>query len=380
MIRTGTLELTVDGATRVLEGDPGLPRAAITVHHPGEVTRRVLRSGSVGFAEAYMDGLWETDDLATLLELAARNHDLHRNSRFWSGLLRGSRALWSRLAPVPNEAAVPTMVDHYDLGNEFYSRWLDPSMSYSSGLFEGTDDLGAAQRIKYERIARLAGIRAGERVLEIGCGWGAMTEYAVGKLGCTVTAVTISSEQHAYVTRRLKEAGLEDRADVVLSDFRDIRGRFDRVVSIEMIESIDEASWLPLFEVIARSLVPGGVAALQAITIDHDLHEAMSGRDDFIRSYIFPGGALPSLRVMRRLGEAAGLEWVGLTTHGPSYARTLAEWDRRFVAAWPDIAGASARFDERFFRMWRYYLAYCEAGFRTGRLDGVQAAYRKPGS
>ncbi|RPI21635.1 MAG: class I SAM-dependent methyltransferase, partial [Actinobacteria bacterium] len=198
------------------------------------------------------------------------------------------------------------------------------------------------------------------------------------ELGCSVTAVTISSEQQAFVMRRVKEAGIDDRVDVLLADFREIVGTFDRVVSIEMIESIDEASWTPLFDVIARSLRPGGVAALQAITIEHDLHREMIGRDEFIRSYIFPGGALPSTRLMRTLGEEAGLEWLGMTTHGPSYAMTLAEWDYRFVSAWPWIAGGSTRFDERFYRMWRYYLAYCQAGFRTGRLDGVQAAYRRP--
>jgi cyclopropane-fatty-acyl-phospholipid synthase len=377
MVRIGTLELSVPGRRHTLRRVPSDPRAAITIHDPDEVARRVVRGGSVGFAEAYIDGLWDTPDLAGLLELAARNHDAHRGTRVWPALIAGSRALWARLMPRPGPSAVRTMVDHYDLGNEFYRRWLDPSMSYSSAIFDGTDDLASAQRVKYERISALAGIQPGDRVLEIGCGWGAMTEYAAAEHGCFVTAVTVSAEQHAFVTSRIKEARLDDRVEVLLADFREIEGSFDRVLSIEMIESIDEASWLPLFEVIARSLRAGGVAALQAITIDHDLHRSMIGREEFIRAYIFPGGALPSNRVMRSLGEQVGLEWQGLTTHGPSYARTLADWDRRFVTAWPEIVGESSRFDERF-RMWRYYLAYCQAGFRTGRLDGVQAAYRKP--
>ena len=378
MVRIGTLEVATPGMRRVLAGEAPGPRASITIHDPAAVARRLLRGGSVGFAEAYMEGLWDTADLPALLELAARNHDAHRRTRVGPALIGGARAVWNRLMPDRHVAAVRTMVEHYNLGNEFYGRWLDPSMSYSSAVFDGVDDLGGAQRVKYRRIAALAGIRPGERVLEIGCGWGAMTEHAAGELGCMVTAVTISTEQHSYVTRRIKEVGLEDRVEVLLADFRDIEGRYDRVLSIEMIESIDEASWGPLYEVIARSLLPGGVAALQAITIDHDLHESMIGRDDFIRSYIFPGGALPSTGVLRRLGDEAGLEWIGMTTHGPSYARTLSEWNRRFVAAWPGIAGASPRFDDRFFRMWRYYLSYCEAGFRTGRLDGVQVAYRRP--
>jgi len=253
-------------------------------------------------------------------------------------------------------------------------------MSYSSGIFTDGADLEQAMRAKYERITQRAGIRPGDRVLEIGCGWGAMAEYAAAELGCTVTAVTISPEQHAYVTRRMKESGLESQVEVLLSDFREVRGEFDRVVSIEMIESIDEESWPDLYAVVARSLVPGGTAAMQVITIDDDLHTQMIGREEFIRSYIFPGGALPSLPILRRLGAMAGLRWLGCSSHGNSYAQTLAAWDERFMAAWPSVGAGSVRFDERFYRMWRYYLAYCQAGFRTGRTDGVQVVYEKPAS
>ena len=343
------------------------------------MARRVLRTGGVGFAEAYIDGLWDTTDLARLLEFAADNHDRRRHTAVWETAMRTSRTAWDRLRGSTGTTAVRTMVEHYDLGNEFYAAWLDPSMSYSSAIFSNGDDLESAMHTKYERIAARAGIQPGDRVLEIGCGWGAMAEFAAGELGCTVTAVTISHEQHDYVARRMKEAGLEDRVEVLLTDFRDIEGEFDRVISIEMIESINEEAWVDLYDVISRSLVPGGSAALQVITIDHDLHLQMIGRDEFIRSYIFPGGALPSTKILRRLGDDAGLEWIGLSTHGTSYARTLQAWDERFVAAWPEIAGQSERFDERFYRMWRYYLAYCIAGFRSGRIDGVQAVYRKPG-
>ncbi|MGB9358327.1 MAG: cyclopropane-fatty-acyl-phospholipid synthase family protein, partial [Acidimicrobiia bacterium] len=330
--------------------------------------------------EAYIDGLWDTPDLATLLEFAADNHDRRRHTAAWETAMRTSRTAWDRLRGATGTSAVRTMVEHYDLGNEFYAALLDPSMSYSSGIFTNGADLDAAMRTKYERIAARAGIRPGDRVLEIGCGWGAMAEYAAGELGCTVTAVTISKEQHDYVVHRMKDVGLDDRVEVLLKDFRDIEGEYERVISIEMIESIDEASWVDLYEVISRSLVPGGSAALQAITIDHDLHTQMIGREEFIRAYIFPGGALPSTKILRQLGVGAGLEWIGLSTHGTSYAKTLEAWDERFVAAWPAIAEQSDRFDDRFYRMWRYYLAYCIAGFRSGRIDGVQAVYRKPGA
>ncbi len=379
VVRTGTLHADIEGTSVDIVGSkPGL-EASIRIGDADAVARRVLRTGGVGFAEAYIDGLWDTPDLATLLEFAVDNHDRRRHTAVWATAMHTARTAWARLRGATGMSAVRTMVEHYDLGNEFYAEWLDPSMSYSSGIFTNGADLEAAMRTKYERIADRAGIRPGERILEIGCGWGAMAEYAAGDLGCTVTAVTISPEQHAYVEQRMKEAGLEDRVDIVLADFREIQGEYDRVVSIEMIESIDEESWVDLYEVIARSLVPGGTAALQVITIDHDLHTQMIGRDEFIRSYIFPGGALPSQKILRQLGNEAGLEWVGLSTHGTSYARTLQAWDQRFVEAWPEIVGRSDRFDERFYRMWRYYLAYCIAGFRSGRIDGVQVVYRKPG-
>ena len=378
LVGAGTLHADIEGTAVVIAGpEPGL-EASITIHEADAVARHVLRTGGVGLAEAYIDGLWDTPDLAGLLEFAAANHDRRRHTAMWETVMRTSRTAWDRLRGATGASAVRTMVEHYDLGNEFYAAWLDPSMSYSSGIFMNDDDLETAMRTKYERIAARAGIRPGDRILEIGCGWGAMAEYAAGELGCTVTAVTISREQHDYVVRRMKEAGLDDRVEVLLTDFRDIEGDFDRVISIEMIESIDEEAWVDLYSVISRSLVPGGTAALQVITIDHDLHLQMIGREEFIRAYIFPGGALPSTKILRRLGDDAGLERIGLSTHGTSYARTLQAWDERFVAAWPTIVGQSERFDERFYRMWRYYLAYCIAGFRSGRIDGVQAVYRKP--
>jgi len=380
LVRAGTLHADIEGQNAVFEGsEPGI-EAWIEFADADAVASRVLKTGSLGFAEAYIDGLWDTPDLATLLEFAADNHDRRRHSAGWETAMRTSRTAWDRLRGATGTSAVRTMVEHYDLGNEFYAAWLDPSMSYSSGIFTNGADLDAAMRTKYERIAARAGIQPGDRVLEIGCGWGAMAEYAAGELGCTVTAVTISKEQRDYVVRRMKDAGLDDRVEVLLKDFRDIEGEYERVISIEMIESIDEVSWVDLYDVISRSLVPGGSAALQVITIDHDLHTQMIGREEFIRAYIFPGGALPSTKILRQLGEGSGLEWIGLSTHGTSYAKTLEAWDERFVAAWPAIAEQSDRFDERFYRMWRYYLAYCIAGFRSGRIDGVQAVYRKPGA
>lgn len=378
LIRKGSLEVTIDGITREIRGTRPGPQAAITLHHPEAVAKRVLRRGGVGFATAYIEGEWDTTDLPGLLEFAVRNHDLRRHSVGWPVLVRLFRTGWERLMGSPTDPAVSSMVEHYNLGNEFYATWLDKSMSYSSGIFTPGDDLESAMRHKYEQLVARAEIRPGDRVLEIGCGWGALAEYVAAEHGCNVTAVTNSREQHAYTTRRIQDAGLAAKVQVVLGDFRDIEGEFDRVLSVEMIESIDAGEWPELFTVIARSLVAGGTAALQAITIEDDLQDRMLRRGEFIRSFIFPGGALPSVRTLRTLGEGAGLDWMELSTHGGSYARTLAVWDERFVAAWPTIATRWERFDDRFYRMWRYYFAYCRAGFRTGRIDGVQASYRKP--
>ncbi len=378
LVGHGTLHVHIGDAADTIVGRPAAPEAAITIHDASGMARRVARGGSVGFAEAYIEGLWDTPDLAGLLELAARNNDARRATSSGRMTMRSARRLWRQLTTRPADPAVEAMVDHYNLGNDFYSRWLDPSMSYSSARFAGDDDLASAQHRKYDQLATLAGIQPGDRVLEIGCGWGAMAEYLAVEHGCSVTALTDSAEHHDYATRRMKEAGVEDRVEVVLGDFREAAGSYDRVVSIEMIESIDERQWPDLFQVIENSLVSGGVAALQVITIEHDLHEEMVGRDDFIRAYIFPGGALPSIRILRRLGDDAGLDWVGYTEHGSSYARTLAAWERRFSDAWPRISTELDGFDERFRRMWEYYLAYCQAGFRTRRIDGIQVAYRKP--
>lgn len=378
LVKQGSLELTIDGVTREIRGGEPGATAAITLHHAEAVWKRVLRHGGLGFATAYIEGEWDTPDLAGLLEFAVRNHDLRRRSARWSAANQVFRTGWERLVGKPADPAVSTMVDHYNIGNEFYAAWLDKSMSYSSGIFAPGDDLESAMRRKYEHLASRAGIRPGDRVLEIGCGWGALAQYVAGELGCTVTAVTNSREQHAYTTRRMADAGLSGQVDVVLGDFREVDGEFDRVLSVEMIESIADREWPELYAVIARSLVPGGTAALQAITIDDDLQARMLRRGEFIRSFIFPGGSLPSIKVLRSLGDAAGLEWMELSTHGGSYAKTLAAWEERFVAAWPTITSRWARFDDRFYRMWRYYLAYCRAGFRTGRIDGVQVGYRKP--
>ena len=266
---------------------------------------------------------------------------------------------------------------HYDLGNAFYAAWLDATMTYSSARFAGPDDgLEAAQTRKYAALARLMDLQPGQTVLEIGCGWGGFAEYAAREIGAHVTGVTISQEQHDFARRRLFEAGLAERTDIRMLDYRDVAGRFDRVASIEMFEAVGREYWPAYFDKIREVLVPGGRAGLQIITIQDALFEDYNSRTDFIQKYVFPGGMLPSEARLRPVIEQAGLDWQAVERFGSDYADTLALWDGRFQAAWPDIRRMGG-FDERFRRLWRFYLGYCEAGFRSGRTDVIQLALNR---
>lgn len=363
-----------DGSTDRFGNEASAPDADIAIRDAGALLGALWRKGSVGFASTYIDGIWATSDLATLLEMASTNIDARMTG---SGRVRRMlswlRGLWKRKPRETGQEAIEVMGDHYNLGNDFYSAWLDPSMTYSSALFAADDeDLTEAQDRKYRKLCELADLQAGDRVLEIGCGWGGFAEYASSHYGVHVTGITLSTEQAAFARKRLAEAGLTDKTDIKIQDFRHETGTYDKVVSIEMIESVDETLWGPLFKTISGALRSGGRAAMQAITIDEAFYEGLLDRDDFIKAYIFPGGALPSMSVLAELVDQAGLAWGESAMHGQDYAETLHRWAASFEAAWPKISADDPTFDVRFRRMWRYYLEYCEAGFRNGRLDGVQ--------
>jgi cyclopropane-fatty-acyl-phospholipid synthase len=246
-------------------------------------------------------------------------------------------------------------------------------MTYSSARFERSDQsLEEAQRAKYASLARLMDLRPGHEVLEIGCGWGGFAGFAAREVGARVTGVTISREQHDYARRRLFEAGLADRADIRLMDYRDVQGRFDRVASIEMFEAVGRRYWPVYFDKVRSVLKPGGRAGLQIITIRDDLFAEYDARTDFIQKHVFPGGTLPSEGQLAPVVADAGLTWGRVERFGRDYADTLAAWARTFEAAWPDIRRSAPRFDDRFHRLWTFYLAYCEAGFRSGRTDVIQ--------
>jgi cyclopropane-fatty-acyl-phospholipid synthase len=375
----GRLTLVLpDGSSRQLSGkEPG--HAAVMNIRSYNFAARVLKGGDIGFAEAYMAGEWDSPQLAVLLETLVNNYDHIRRLFDGNRVVNAINWLGHRLNRNSRRGSRRNIHAHYDLGNAFYASWLDPSMTYSSARFERPGlSLQEAQRAKYASLARMMDLQPGHSVLEIGCGWGGFAEFAAREVGAVVTGVTISREQHNYARRRLFEAGLAERADIRLIDYRDVEGRFDRVASIEMFEAVGREYWPTYFDKVHEVLAPGGRAGLQIITIQDDLFDEYDARTDFIQKYVFPGGSLPSEARMAPVLDRAGLSVAGVERFGVDYADTLAEWARRFEAAWGDIVRNGAGFDDRFRRLWRFYLAYCEAGFRSGRTDVIQMALERP--
>jgi cyclopropane-fatty-acyl-phospholipid synthase len=374
-LRRGTLDVVLPTA-RLRFGCVGEgPAASIEVRDP-RFARRVLAAGDIGFAESYMAGEWDTPDLSALLGLASLNFEAMSRLLLGNPLSRAVNFIRHLRRDNDRAGARRNIMAHYDLGNRFYETWLDQTMTYSAAHFARPDeDLAAAQLNKYRDLARCLDLQPGERVLEIGCGWGGFAEVAAKEFGAQVTGVTISEAQHAYAKARIAKAGLSDKVDIQLKDYRDVEGPFDKVASIEMFEAVGERYWPAYFAKIAEVLKPGGRAALQIITIKDDLFAAYRARADFIQRYIFPGGMLPSVARLKEEVARAGLAWERMQGFGEHYAITLAEWGRRFGARWEEIKALG--FDERFRRLWRFYLSYCEAGFRTARTDVVQVALAK---
>ena len=370
-LERGSIELTMpDGRVYRAVGERAGPEGRIAISHP-KFLQRLFREGHLGFGEMFMDGWWTTPDLQALLDVIMLNNPSIGLRFPGAGLYRLWERLRHRFRANTRGGSRRNIAHHYDLGNDFYALWLDETMTYSSAVFRSPrESLAEAQRHKYAAICDRLSATPGDRVLEIGCGWGGFAEYAVRERGLRVTALTISRKQHAYARRRLFEAGLADRANVVLRDYREERGTYDAVASIEMIEAVGEKYWPVYFSSLRERLRPGGVAALQAITIADWLFPQYRASADFIQRYIFPGGLLPSPAALREQAEAAGLRIVGTARFADSYARTLHAWRRRFNARWDAIA--SLGFDDRFCRMWNFYLAASAAGFVSGTTDVVQ--------
>ncbi len=367
-LRRGSLRLVLpDGSVRLLRGEEPGQEAELHVASP-RLALRTLLGGSVGFAESYLAGEWDSPDLVALLELLDRNAEAFGRGYYGSGALALLRRLRHALRSNSRPGARRNIKAHYDLGNEFFAAWLDPTMLYSAALFEaGEEDLERAQLAKCRHLARMIELGPGHRLLEIGGGWGGFAILVARELGCRVTSLTISPAQAELARRRVHEAGLAERVEIRLEDYRDTRGRFDRIASIEMFEAVGEAYWPVFFDRLRERLAPGGIAGLQVITIAEPWFERYRANPDFIQTHVFPGGMLPSPGALDAQYRRAGLRQTAVRCFGVDYARTLRLWRERFEAAWAELRGQGL--DERFRRLWRYYLAYCETGFRTGSID-----------
>jgi cyclopropane-fatty-acyl-phospholipid synthase len=376
-LQRGTLEAVLPDGRRFKFGgkEPG-PVATVIIRDFG-FARRFLGGGDIGIAEAYLRGEWETPDLTQFLYLFCVNHEVIQSMLQGRPLVRILQRVRHWLHRNTKRQAKRNIHAHYDLGNRFYATWLDESMTYSSALFErGASDLAAAQRRKYQSLAERLELKPGQTLLEIGCGWGGFAEFAAKCFGVNVVGLTISQEQFDYAKQRIFAAGLNDKVDIKLQDYREERGSYDRIASIEMIEAVGEQYWSAYFRQLRDRLQPQGIAGIQAITIQDRFFQTYRREVDFIRRYVFPGGMLPSPAILKTLGDRFGLPLIAERVFPDDYARTLAAWRDRFRSAWPALTPLG--FDERFRRLWEYYLSYCEAGFLSHNIDVRQMIFAKP--
>ncbi|MDD2544783.1 MAG: cyclopropane-fatty-acyl-phospholipid synthase [Burkholderiaceae bacterium] len=377
-LQHGSLTVQLPDGSLQHFGQGGGVAAAITLKN-WNACSAALKSGDIGFAESYIAGDWTTPHLTDLLKLFIANRQQVESMVYgtWAGrLLYRVKHLLNRNTRTNSQKNIHA---HYDLGNAFYELWLDDTMNSSSALFEDDagGDMRAAQQAKVRRALRMAGVQAGDRVLEIGCGWGALAEMATTEFGASLTGVTLSTEQLAFAQRRMAQHGMERRADLRLQDYRDVSdGPYDAICSIEMIEAVGREYWPTYFQALNRLLKPGGKACIQSIVIDDSLFQRYISSTDFIQQYIFPGGCLPCPREFRREAEAAGLRVVDEFAFGQDYAETLKRWRERFLAQRAHIHQLG--FDERFMHIWEFYLAYCEAAFAMQNIDLVQYTLVKP--
>jgi cyclopropane-fatty-acyl-phospholipid synthase len=366
-LHNGRLQLVLpSGEVIERRGAGSGPEATLTLQRWRGLWR-ILLEGDDGFSGGYIDGDWTTPDLAQLLDLGMGNEAVlnSRTKNWFVGWVRNriSHALRTNT----RHGSRRNIAAHYDLGNDFFGPWLDAGMNYSSALYASTETLEQAQLQKLDRIADLLALSGGERVLEIGCGWGALAERLVRRHGASVCGITLSTEQLAYTKARLAGDTANGRADLRLLDYRDVDGCFDRIASIEMIEAVGEHYWPAYFSKLRACLTVGGVAVIQAITIAEGRFADYRQSPDFIQRRIFPGGMLPTRAIIEREAMRAGLKLVFHESFGDSYARTLREWRSRFLHAWPKLEALG--FSQSFRRMWEYYLVYCEIGFRCGAID-----------
>ncbi len=367
-IHRGRLRIALPGGGTIEKSGTSEGIDAILVLHNWRAIRRLFVNGDIGFAEGFIENDWSTPDLTALIRFAAQNRDAFTKSMRGSLPMRLINRLAHGLNANTRRGSRRNIEAHYDLGNEFYRQWLDPSMLYSSAIFDlMTPTLEAAQQRKLERIAEKLQLTGNKDVLEIGCGWGALAIHLATQHNANVTGITLSPSQLRWAENAAEKTDKADRIKLKLQDYRDVKGQFDNIVSVEMFEAVGEAYWPSYFGTLKRCLKPGGRAVLQIISIEENRFDTYRRKADFIQKYVFPGGFLPSDSALEKAVGQAGLKLTEKELFGQSYALTLAEWRQRFHARWQTISLLG--FDERFRRMWDYYLCYCEAGFAEGTIN-----------
>ncbi len=347
--------------------------ADLKINKPG-LTFKIIKNGSIGLAEAYMDNYFETNNLTNLIELAAKNIKIvHKFSgSFDLSILNKIKGLFIKNNKSRSKENIRK---HYDLGNEFFSLWLDKTLTYSSAIFDDSNDLEKAQLNKYKKLSNLVKPKSGDKMLEIGCGWGGFAEYIGKNYDVNLDCITISQKQYEYSKERIHKEGLNEKINIQMLDFRDVKNNYNSIASIEMIEAVGQSYLKKYFNTIKENLVEGGTAAIQSITIDDSIYDRYKSKTDFIQKYIFPGGFLPSKNELVNLANQTGLKFENCNSYGDHYSNTLNIWREEFLEKWEQIS--SQGFDNTFKRMWNFYLSYCEAGFKSKNIDLIQFALQK---
>lgn len=370
-LEVGQLDIKLsDGRMfRVVGREPG-PAADLIIHNDDSFTR-LIREGDLGFSDAYLEGWWSTSDLQDFMDLVHLGYEPVYDGFPGSALIRAYEQFRFWLQRNHRTQARANISYHYDLGNDFYALWLDDTMTYSSAIFEtGQESLEAAQTAKYASMVDQMGVKPGDHVLEVGCGWGGFAEYAARERGLRVTGLTISEEQLKFARERIEKAGLSGQVELRMQDYRDCKGEFDGIASIEMFEAVGEKYWPAYFKMIRDRLRPGARATLQIITVGDHRWEVYKRGVDFIQKHIFPGGMLPAPKILREQVENAGLQIVKSLEFGDSYDQTLRRWHHTFNDRWDEVAAMG--FDDRFRKMWNFYLTSCASAFRAGTCDVTQ--------
>ena len=373
-IKHGNLKITNhDGKEYTFGKGNEKLNANLKINKPG-LTFKIIKNGSVGLAEAYMDNYFETNNLTNLIELAAKNIKIvHKFSgSFDLSIFNKIKGLFIKNNKSRSKENIRK---HYDLGNEFFSLWLDKTLTYSSAIFDDSNDLEKAQLNKYKKLSSLVKPKSGDKMLEIGCGWGGFAEYIGKNYDVKLDCITISKKQYEYSKERIHNEGLNEKINIQMLDFRDVKNNYNSIASIEMIEAVGQSYLKNYFNTIKENLVDGGTAAIQSITIDDSIYDRYKSKTDFIQKYIFPGGFLPSKNELVNLANQSGLKFENCNSYGDHYSNTLNIWREEFLEKWEQIS--SQGFDNTFKRMWNFYLSYCEAGFKSKNIDLIQFALQK---